>query len=144
MIDCNDNPIHITRHLVPEDQRLAVVEQLFGIHFPLRTEPVIYGQTGKMTQGQYRGGYWHFYTLDNGGFYMAPEGDQTYLVSCDNYWQGELSADALGIVACLYAYSHLSFSRYQAFAQICAQHYHFLREFMMDHAEVAAILGAID
>ena len=144
MNDYNEQPTPVTRQLVPEDQRLAVVEQLFGIHFPLRTEPVIYGQTGKMTQGQYRGGYWHFYTLDNGGFYMAPEGDQTYLVSCDNYWQGELSADALGIVACLYAYSHLSFSRYQGFAKNCAQHYHLLRAFMMDHDEVASILGAID
>ena len=80
MNDYKEEPTPVTRQLVPEDQRLAVVEQLFGIHFPLRTEPVIYGQTGKMTQGQYRGGYWHFYTLDNGGFYMAPEGDQTYLV----------------------------------------------------------------
>ena len=79
----NEEPTPITRQLVAEDQRLAVVEHLFGVHFPLRLEPVIYGITEKMTQGAYSGGYWQFYNLDNGGFYMAPEGEQTYLICCD-------------------------------------------------------------
>ena len=134
----------ITRHLVPEDQRLAITAELFGVHFPLRIEPVVYGITERMTQARYRGGFWHFYTLDNGGFYMAPDDDRVFTVSCDNFWQGDLSTDALGITACLYAFSHLSFSKNEAFARICAQHYHLLRAFMMDHDEVASILGAID
>ena len=134
----------ITRHLVPEGQRLAVVADLFGAHFPLRLEPVIYGITERMTQGQYSGGYWLFYSLDGGGFYMAPDDDRVFTVSCDNYWRGQLSADALGIVSCLYAFSHLSFSGPESFARNCAEHYHRLRQYMMDHAEVAAILGAID
>lgn len=144
MNDHFDEHTPVTRQLVPEDQRLAVVENLFGIHFPLRLEPVIYGITEKMTQGQYRGGYWQFYTLDNGGFYMAPVDDRVFQVSCDNYWQGQLSADALGIVGCLYAYSHLSFGGPESFARICAGHYHRLRGYMMGHAEMAAILRAID
>jgi hypothetical protein len=144
MIDCNDNPTPITRHLVPESQRLAVVNGLFRMHFPMRLEPFIYRITHKMTQGQYSGGYWLFYTLDNAGFYMAPDDDRIFTVSCENNWQGPLSADALGIVCTLYAYSHLSFGGPEAFARICADHYHRLRYFMMDHAEVAAILGAID
>jgi hypothetical protein len=48
----------------------------------------------------YSGGYWQMYTLDSGGFYMAPEGDQIYQVSCDIYFTGKLSADALGIIGC--------------------------------------------
>ena len=133
----------VIRQLVPDGRRMAVAADLFGIHFPLRLEPVIYGVADRMA-AEYHGGYWHFYTLDNGGFYLAPEGDQTYQVSCDNCWQGELSADALGIVCTLYAYSHLSFSEAEAFARACARHYHLLREFMYSHTEVAAILGAID
>ena len=144
MNDYKEEPTPVTRQLVPEDQRLAVVEQLFGIHFPLRIEPVVYGITERMTQGQYHGGYWEFYVLDNEGVYMAPTSGQVYQVSCDNFWQGTLSADALGITACLYAFSHLSFSKNEAFARICAQHYHLLRAYMMDHDEVASILGAID
>ena len=136
------NPI--TRQLVPEDQRLAVVEQLFGIHFPLRLEPVIYGITEKMTQGTYSGGFWQFYKLDNGGFYMAPDDDRVFTVCSANYWSGELSADALGVTVCLTAYSHLSFGGPESFARICADHFHRLRWYMMAHAEVAAILGAID
>jgi hypothetical protein len=75
---------------------------------------------------------------------MAPDDEQVFAVSCDNYYQGQLSADALGIVASLFAYSHLSFSGDTDFARACARHYHLLREYMMEHAEVAAILGAID
>jgi hypothetical protein len=91
----------------------------------------------------YHGGYWIFYSLSNGGFYMAPSSDDRFHVTCDNMFEGDLSADALGITSCLYAYSHLSFSG-GSFARVCARHYHLLRSFMMDHAEVRAILGATD
>jgi hypothetical protein len=143
MNDFTEDPAPVTRHLVLEDQRLSVTAELFGTHFPLQLEPAIYGITERMAE-DYHGGYWHFYTLDNGGFYMAPEGDQVLAVSCDNYYTGVLSADALGIVACLYAYSHCSFSQNEAFGRLCARHYHLLREYMFEHKEVAAILGAID
>ena len=41
----------VTRTLVPEDQRLAITEKLFGVHFPLQLEPVIYGITERMADG---------------------------------------------------------------------------------------------
>ena len=134
--------IPVTRELVPEDQRLAITEKLFGIHFPLRLEPVIYGITERMA-GDYSGAYWGFFTLSNGGFYMAPAGDEIFHVKCDNMFEGDLSADALGIVACLYAYSHLSFSDGK-FGRISACHYHRLREYMFEHPEVKSILQATD
>jgi hypothetical protein len=37
----------VTRELVPENQRMAVTEKLFGIHFPLQMEIVIYGITDR-------------------------------------------------------------------------------------------------
>ena len=133
----------ITRELVPEDQRTVITERLFGIHFPLHMEPVIYGITERMAADTYNGGYWSFYQLSNGGFYMAPSNDRTYQVTCDNMFEGELSGDALGITACLYAYSHLSFSNGR-FARISACHYHRLREYSFQHPEVKAILQATD
>ena len=75
---------------------------------------------------------------------MAPDVEKQYAVSCINGYEGSLSADALGITACLYAYSHLSFSSNQALAEVCARHYHYLREFMLEHAETGSILKAID
>jgi len=132
----------VTRELVPEDRRLSITERLFGIHFPLKLEPVIYGITEKMAE-DYDGGYWDFQTLSNGGFYMAPSSDAVFHVTCDNMFEGDLSADALGITACLYAYSSLSFADGR-FARVCVCHYHRLREYMMKHPEVRAILGTTD
>ena len=134
--------IQVTREPVPENRRMAVVEKLFGIHFPLKLEPVIYGVTERMAE-DYSGGYWDMYTLSNGGFYMAPSGDDVFHVTCDNMFEGDLSADALGITSCLYAYSILSFADGR-FALVCACHYHRLREYMFEHPEVRAILGATD
>ena len=133
----------VTRTLVPEDQRLIITEKLFGVHFPLRLEPFIYTITERLTR-DYSGGYWEFYTLSNSGFYMAPAGDLRFHVLCENQFEGDLSADALGITACLYAYSNLSFSGPDAFADICFDHYHWLREYMLEHPEVREILGATD
>ena len=137
-----EEPPPVARHLVPEDRRLAVTAELFGAHFPLMIEPVVYGITERMAES-YSGGYWPMYTLDNGDFYMAPEGDQVFAVSCDNYFTGKLSADALGITAGLYAFSHCSFSRDEAFGRVCAQHYHWLRAFMYDHPEVAGVSAGV-
>lgn len=133
----------VTRGLVPESQRSNHVGQLFGVHFPLQLEPFIYAITERMAP-DYKGGYWQFYRLSNGGFYMAPDTDRTFTVSCDNFYRGTLSADALGVTCCLYAYSHLSFSRTEKIGRMYARHYHLLRQYMCEHPEVAEILGAID
>jgi hypothetical protein len=118
----------VTRELVPEDRRMDIVEGLFGTAFLLRLEPVVYGITDRMA-GEYTGGYWHFYTLSNGGIYMAPAEDAVFHVRCRNMYEGDLSADALGISACLYAYSNLSFSLSDV-AREYARHYGLLREYM--------------
>ena len=133
----------VTRELVPETLRSAHVGDLFGMHFPLQLEPFIYTVTGQMAP-DYKGGYWQFYSLSNGGFYMAPDAEKPFKVACQNYYTGTLSGDALGIVACLYAYSHLSFSPREEIGRMYARHYHLLREYMCEHPEVAEILGAID
>lgn len=134
--------LQVTRELVPEDQRLVITERLFGMAFPLQLEPVVYGITDRIAE-DYTGGYWNFYTLSNGGFYMAPSEDRIFHVKCQNMYEGDLSADALGITACLYAYSNLSFSL-SDIAREYARHYHLLREYSMGHAEVRQILGATD
>jgi len=119
--------------------RLEHTARVFGINFPLRIEPTVYMFAERLSP-DYRGGYWHFYSLDNGGFYMAPDG--TYPVISDNGFTGDMTGDAFGITACLYAYSHLSFRA--ELAEMCGRHYHLLREAMFEHAEVKKILAAID
>ncbi|TNF99916.1 MAG: antirestriction protein [Gammaproteobacteria bacterium] len=118
---------------------MNVVEGLFGTAFPLQLEPVVYGITDRMAQ-EYTGGCWNFYTLSDGEIYMAPADDGIFHVKCQNMYEGDLSADALGIVACEYAYSNLSFSM-SDIAREYARHYHLLREYSMEHPEVREILG---
>lgn len=132
----------ITSSVVPEAQRMSVVDKLFGIQYVLVLEPAVFRFAETLAR-KYKGAYWTFHTLGNGGFYMAPRLDTIFAVSCENGYEGKLSADALGIVACLYAYSHLSFGD-DEFAETCAAKYHLLREYVFQHAEAKAILRAID
>ena len=134
--------LEVTRELVPEDRRIEIVERLFETAFPLQLEPVVYGITHRMAD-EYTGGYWDFWILSNGGFYMAPAEDRTFHIKCQNMYEGDLSADALGITACLYAYSNLSFPLSDV-AQGYARHYHLLQEYMVVHPEVREILRATD
>jgi hypothetical protein len=133
----------ITRKQVPNNQRIQHTADLFGLNFPLHLEPFVYAITGSIAD-DYDGGYWEFYELSNGGFYMAPHSDTPFQVSCENGYEGELSGDALGITACLYAYSNLSFTGKSGFDETCARQYHWLRDYMLEHPEARAILGAID
>src|ERR1035437_5641823 len=98
----------ITRHLVPEAHRMAFVDKLFGISYVLKLEPLVF-RFAEQLATNYDYGYWEFFSLSNGGFFMAPRSNTIYAVSCQNGFDGKLSANALGLAATMYAYSHLSF-----------------------------------
>lgn len=67
----------------------------------MRGEALVFGWLDALVEG-YNGGYWNFYTLTNGGFYMAPANyDRMRLEAVGNGFGGEMSADAAGIVATL-------------------------------------------
>ena len=133
----------ITKKQVTEQKRTSHTAKLFGLHFPMRLEPAVYGLTENMSE-DYSGAYWDFWELSNGGFYMSPSSQNKFRVSCMNDYAGEMSADALGITACLYAYSNLSFGTESQFTDTCAQHYHWLREYALDHDEAGEIFRAVD
>lgn len=122
-------------------QRINYPACIFGIHFPFRIEPFIFDMACNLSRA-YTGGFWNMYQLSNGGFYMAPDSDTPFRVTCMNGYEGALSADAFGLTVCLYAYSNLSFS--EELADVCAEQYHLLRDYMFEHLEVKKILAAID
>jgi hypothetical protein len=132
----------ITDTIVPESERLATADRLAGIGYVIRFEPTVFTMAENIAP-DYSGGYWQFHTLSNGGFYMAPRAEALFDICCENGFEGKLSAEALGITACLYAYSHLSFGK-DRLAQTCAEQYHLLREFAFEHPEAKAILRATD
>lgn len=132
----------IMRIEVPQARRTEVVSSIFGLHFPLSIEPYIYNLASSMSQ-QYQGGYWEFYQLSNGGFYMGLA-DGVYPVCCHNGYAGSLTGDALGIVVCMYAFSHFSFSDNDILSCTCSSKFHQLREYALDHPEGGAILMSVD
>jgi hypothetical protein len=54
-----------------------------------------------------------------------------------------MSSEAYGLVCCAFAYSHLAFGKGRV-AEVCAQQYHGLREYALDHPEAGLILAACD
>jgi hypothetical protein len=133
----------ITRTTIPTSERSYHVERLFGIYFPAQLEPYIF-RTATDLSPDYTGGYWEFFELDNGGFYLAPESEGEYRVVSPNGFEGRMSGDAFGITACLFAYSHLSFVATKPASTTYARMYHALREYAMDHPEASAMLSATD
>lgn len=133
----------IQRILLNDSERITFTAQLFGDHFPFRVEPFIFNMASNLSK-DYTGGYWNMYTLSNGAFYMAPDSDTPFQVSCMNGYEGTLTADAFGICVCLYTYSNLSFSDNPALAEVCSEQFHLLRDYMLEHQEVNKILRAID
>lgn len=137
----NDNPSKtITRTPVPENQRLNALPEAFG-KSGLILEGKIYDWMESLT-ADYFGGYWEFYRLSNNGFYMAPKKDTKYhIVNPANYFDGDLSADAAGIAACLFALSHLSFDFPDS---VLPERFHQLRDYAAEHAEARLIFRLID
>ncbi len=128
----------ITRRLVPESQRLRFFPRIFGSKF-LYGERLIYAWARGLCP-DYNGGYWHFYTLDNGGFYVAPDTDQRMRVVVDgNGFDGTMSADAAGIVITLFTLGRLA-----EHFESGTDHFHALRDYAREHREFPSIFSAID
>ena len=125
---------------VAEHERIDMLPKHFGRHM-LTVENAVYTFMRRIAP-QYTGGYWTFRELSNGGFYLAPHSDTGFRICVEsNCFEGEMSADAAGITACLFALSHLSFDMED---DCIATHFHYLRDFAISHAEANTILAAID
>ena len=130
----------VVASLVSDAERSLVLPRHFGSQL-LEAETTIFAWLRELS-ADYQGGYWHFYELSNGGFYMAPDvGGRFRIEVAGNGYRGCMSADAAGITACLFAFSHLSFRfRDGPFGE----HFAWLLDFAADHAEASAILAAAD
>lgn len=124
---------------VPDGYRLAFLPRHFGRHF-MQVESSIFGHMRNLCP-DYTGGYWEFFDLSNGGCYITPRGE-SYVLRAPNGFEGTVTGEVAGLIASLYAFSHLSF-KFES-EEVFAERYHQLRDFALDHAEAATILEAID
>ncbi|MEO0510820.1 MAG: antirestriction protein [Verrucomicrobiota bacterium] len=90
----------------------------------------------------YGSGFWNFYSLSNGGFYMAPEIDGDIRMEWeDNYFEGKMSADAAGISISLLAQNYFA---WHVNRERFADKYHQLLDYAAQHKEAPAIYRFID
>ena len=136
-IDPTSQKVTVLR--VSDDERVNTLPRHFGRNM-MRVEDSVYNYMRQLVR-EYRGGYWQFYELSNGGFYMAPEMERVKLEVVGNGYSGEMSAEAAGITVCLFAFSHLSFALKD---DAMTRHYYQLRDFAIEHAEAGEILSATD
>ena len=134
----------ITATQVQEGRRLAFLPRLFGRHM-LYGETLVYRWLDNLSD-DYKGGYWEFYDLSNGGGYMAPAHSSELELQVEgNGYSGSMTADAAGIVACLFALGELVASVQQPTDRDrLADLYHTLRDFASQHPERQEIMQAID
>lgn len=63
----------LSASLVPEQSRIDCLPSHFG-KYMLIAENAIFNIMGELCS-TYSGGYWNFFELSNGGFFMAPKAD---------------------------------------------------------------------
>lgn len=127
--------------LVPDERRMNFLPSLFGLSLLIVGEQAVYHFLDRLSP-DYGGGFWEFLEQDGVPLYLRPASDGRFRIHCDtNDYAGEVSADAAGIIATLFAFSHLSF---QDRSDRMADAYARLYAFAGDHPEARAILGAID
>ncbi|SFT84216.1 antirestriction protein [Paraburkholderia aspalathi] len=130
----------ITATIVPDERRIDILPRYFGRHM-IRAEVAVYTAMSSLCD-TYHGGFWDYIELSNGAFYMSPRKDGPLAITCDgNGYDGEMSSDAAGIVATLFALNAMAWSTEDAsFTDL----YHRLLAFVPSHAESREIFAAID
>ncbi|MDO3386026.1 antirestriction protein [Gilvimarinus sp. SDUM040013] len=133
----------VTAEAVPAEERIDTLPSFFPSCY-LEFELMVF-DVARTISKTYQGasGYWQFYRLSNGGFYMAPHCDGEFEVTIPfgNGFRGSLSADAFGVAVTLYAYCFIA----EKFPDAdLADHYARLYDYMSDHKEAGTIWQAID
>ncbi|EAQ4618158.1 antirestriction protein [Salmonella enterica] len=129
---------------VADENRISFWPQQFGsIPQWITLEPHIFAWMDRFCR-DYCGGIWNFFTLSNGGAFMAPESENDEKWTLFNSMNGngaEMSAEAAGIAVCLIAYSHHA-CRTECDAM--TEHYYRLRDYALLHPDCHAIMRIIN
>jgi hypothetical protein len=137
----SDNRQKLTATPIEDDKgRTELFRKLFGVRAYL-VEQYVYTWLDFLCK-RYNGGFWHIYALSNDAFYMAPKSDDVFDVMCPGFGGDvQLSADAAGLVACLYAVNKMT---HQFVEDSIIKLYYRILDYAGEHPEAARIFRAID
>ncbi|WP_287003973.1 antirestriction protein [Sphingobium sp.] len=128
--------------LVPEERRDFFLPAMFGSTLLIVAENAVYTLMQRLAPCDYDGGLWNFYERDGQALFLAPTCKPRLRIgSSITEYRGEVSAEAAGIIATLFTFSHLSF-HYES--QLLVDGYHRLYACLAEHPEAVDIFQAID
>lgn len=128
--------------IVCEEARLEFLPSLFGRSLLIVAENAVYGFMEKLSPLDYGGGFWDFYEQGGQPLFLAPRSKTRFRITGEvTGFQGDVSAEAAGIIATMFALSHLSF-QYQS-ERLC-DGYSRLYDYAAGHPEASEIFQAID
>lgn len=132
----------IERTKVEEAERLGFLPNHLGRNY-LGREMAFY-QRMQGTVPEYNGGSWEFYTLSNGGWYMAPllRQEQVEMVVSINGYRGKMSPDAAGLVVSLFVLNMICWDDPSDAKN--SDRFYALKDYALEHPEMAEIIRAID
>ncbi len=131
-----------TASVVPDERRLDFLPTLFGRSLLMIGENAVYSLMERLSPLDYSGGFWDFYEHEGEPLFLAPTSKSRFRITGEiTGFQGEVSAEAAGIIATLFAFSHLSF-QYQF--EHLSEGYVRLYAYSADHPEASEIFQAID
>lgn len=128
--------------IVPELQRSTFLPRLFGKPHFFMGEAQLFDIMRQLSPADYHGGLWEFYERAGEPLYLAPKSNEHFRISWPgNGYEGEVSADAAGIIATLFTLSELAITHQDG---LLGDAFHRLFEFARCHSEATEILSAID
>ncbi|OBZ97479.1 antirestriction protein (plasmid) [Pararhizobium polonicum] len=131
-----------TASVVPDERGLEFLPTLFGRSLLLIGENTVYSLMERLSPLDYGGGFWDFYEHEGKPLFLAPRSKSRFRITGEiTGFQGEVSAEAAGIIATLFAFSHLSF---QHQSERLSEGYGRLYAYSAEHPEAAEIFQAID
>lgn len=137
-----DTLVKLTATVVPDHRREMFLPTMFGLPLLIVAENAVYSLMQRLSPQDYGGGFWNFYEIDKQPLFLAPTSKPRFRIESEiTEYRGEVSAEAVGIIATLFAFSHLSF-RFES--DFLAQGYERLYGYLDGHPEASAIFRAID
>jgi hypothetical protein len=128
--------------IVPDERRLEFLPALFGRSLLIIGENAVYSLMERLSPLDYGGGFWDFYEYEGKPLFLAPRSRSRFRITGEiTGFQGDVSAEAAGIIATLFAFSHLSFRHPSDYL---SDGYGRLYAYSAEHPEASEIFQAID